>query len=382
MPARGLYKILVVSKHLNLGGAERLLVDALPYLDRQRFDYSFAYLLSGGNFLVPQFEALGFPVHCLGMPSNSGFPLTVLELSRLQRRFGFDLVHAHLPLPGIATRIVARRHGIPVVYTEHNLQERLHPLTRWANRVTLDWNAIVFAVSQEVANSIEGVGLRKKARILTLLNGVPVEAIRAEASNLDGLRQELGIPDGHLVVGTVAVFSGKKRLQDWLEVARRIADQRKDVTFVLAGAGPEEASLKASVAAMGLADRIRMPGFRPDGRRVLALLDVYLMTSEYEGLPIALLEAMALGRPVVVTAVGGIPEVVQNGKEGFLTPVAAVDELAQCSIQLLDNPALRLEMGQRGVQRVDKEFHLRTRVQFVEDTYLRILRHHTLEAYA
>jgi glycosyltransferase involved in cell wall biosynthesis len=145
------------------------------------------------------------------------------------------------------------------------------------------------------------------------------------------------------------------------------------VTFLLVGHGPEEAALKTRIQALGLTKRVRMPGFRPDGRRVLGLMDVYLMSSEFEGLPIALLEAMALGKPVVATAVGGIPEVVQDGQEGFLAPVGGVEVLADYSLSLLSDSQQRRQMGQCGAQKVAREFHWKDRVHFMEQLYLEIL---------
>jgi glycosyltransferase involved in cell wall biosynthesis len=264
-------------------------------------------------------------------------------------------------------------YDIPVLYTEHNLQERYHPLTRWLNRTTYGWNNCVLTVSQEVSASLARLGLDRKIRLETVLNGVPVEQVRAEAANLNGLREELKIPPEHLVVGTVAVFTPKKRLQDWLEVAAQVTSRRENVTFLMVGHGPEEAILKAKVQALGLTERVRMPGFRPDGRRVLGLMDVYLISSEFEGLPIALLEAMALGKPIVATTVGGIPEVVQNGREGFLTSVGAVEALAEYSQRLLTDSQQRWQMGQRGAKKVAEDFHWKDRVHFTEQLYLEIL---------
>jgi len=386
------HKILILIKSLGLGGAERLLVDALPYLDRDRFDYHLAYLLPWKNFLVPEFEAAGLAVHCLGTTSDTHkrtdkrvvaagggwraagiLPLALLRLNRLQKQEQFDLIHADLPLAGVLARLVGRRHHVPVVYTEHNLQERYHPLTRQLNRLTYGWNSRVLAVSQEVADSIARNGLDRQTEVVTLLNGVPVEQVRAEATDLDGLRAELDIPADHLLVGTVAVFRSQKRLHDWLAVARRVADRRADVTFLLVGHGPEEASLRAEIEALGLAKQVRMPGFRPDGRRLLGLLDIYLMSSEFEGLPIALLEAMALGKPVVVTPVGGIPELVQPGQEGFLAPVGAIEELTQYTLKLLDDEPLRQQMGQRGASKAAEQFHLKKRVQSIETLYSELL---------
>lgn len=386
------FKILLLIKSLGLGGAERLLVDALPYLDRPRFDYHLAYLLPWKDYLVPQFREAGLAVHCLGsvnrrpptadrrvVAAGGGWravgllPLALPRLNRLQKEHQFDLIHADLPLAGVLARLVGRRHNVPVVYTEHNLQERYHPLTRSLNRLTYGWNSRVLAVSREVAESISRFGLDRGTQVATLLNGVPVEQVRAEAADPDGLREELEIPADHLVVGTVAVFRRQKRLRDWLAVARRVADRRDDVTFLLVGHGPEEASLRAEVERLGLGERVRMPGFRPDGRRLLGLLDLYLMSSEFEGLPIALLEALALGKTAVATPAGGIPELVSHGQEGFLAPVGAVDELAGYTLKLLDEEQLRLQMGQRGAEKVAARFHLQKRVQRIEALYLELL---------
>jgi glycosyltransferase involved in cell wall biosynthesis len=102
-------------------------------------------------------------------------------------------------------------------------------------------------------------------------------------------------------------------------------------------------------------------------------MDVYLMTSEYEGLPIALLEAMALGKPVVSTPVGGIAEVVESGKTGLLAPVGSIAELSDCVAQLLDDPDLRMRMGRRAAAKVEAEHHAKHRVRAIESLYLELL---------
>lgn len=367
-------KILILIKGLGLGGAERLIVDSLPFLNREQFDYEFAYLLPWKDFLVPAITKTDFPVRCLGMQKTWHFPSVQRRLQKLIRECNYDLIHADLPVTGVLARFMGRRFGIPVIYTEHNLQERYHPLTRRANALTFGWNDCVLAVSEEVATSINRCGLGRKTKVKTLLNGVPVEQVRAEAANVNDLREEFGIPKNNMIVGTVAVFRRQKRLQDWLEVASRVAKQQRNVTFLLVGHGPEEPHLRAKVKELNLGERIVMPGFRPDGRRVMALMDVFLMTSEFEGLPMALLEAMALRKPVVATAVGGIPEVVKNGDEGFLTPVGAIDELPGCTTKLLGDPQLRRRMGERGAAKVEEKFHIKHRVKFIEELYWEILR--------
>lgn len=383
-------KILLLIKSLGLGGAERLLVDSLPYLDRERFAYQVAYLVPWKATLAPMIAAAGIPVTCLGgrpssvvagatvtaprsLQSAFALPFTYGRLHALQRRERFDLIHADMPVAGILARLVGRQAGMPVVYTEHNLLERYHPLTRWVHEATFGWQACVLSVSAEVQASIRRRGGERKTEVRTLLNGVPVDAVRAEATELDALRNELHIPPDHAVVGSVAVFRTQKRLGDWLAVAAQVARQTPNVTFLLVGDGPEMDLVRAKVADLGLQERIRLPGFRADGRRCIGLMDLYLMTSHFEGLPIALLEAMTLGKPVVATAVGGIPEVIIDGQEGWLAPPGAVDQLAQQVLALLADPAQGQAMGQRGAAKVEAHYHIKQRVAAIETLYTEIL---------
>jgi L-malate glycosyltransferase len=374
-------KVLVLIKGLGLGGAERLLVDSLPFLDRTRFDYHVGYLVPWKHFLVPRVESAGIPVHCLGDALTTPgrwreatlLPGTLRRLIALQRRERFDLIQADLPIAGILARLAGRLSSVPVVYTEHNVQERYHSLTKWANAATYGWNDRVLAVSGEVAESIGRHGLRGRTRVLTLPNGVPVEEVRAEAARGLGVRSEVDIPGKHLVVGTVAVFRSQKRITDWLQVAARIAASRSDVTFLLVGGGPLEGVVRERVASLGLTDRVRMTGFRADGRRLMAAMDVFLMTSEFEGLPIAMLEAMTLGRPVVATRVGGIPEILAESGAGLLASVGAIDELSYCVLQLLNDAGRRAQMGAAGAAHVEGQYHVKRRVRAIENLYTEIL---------
>lgn len=396
--------VTILVKSLGLGGAERLIVDALPYLDRERFSYHFAYVTPWKDALAPAIAEQGFEITCLGqrysasrrrshVPQAADYtparslsalaflPPALMRLQQMMKHSECDVVHADLPVAGILARIAGRRLGVPVIYTEHNLQERYHPVTRWANRATYGWNEVVFAVSEEVAASIRRNGLvERKLRsesvhpdVRTLPNGVPVEAIRQEARDLDDLRRELDLPEGSLVVGAVAVFRRQKRLLDWLAVAERVASMHENVLFLLAGEGPELPSVRTRIRELGLEQRVRLPGFRADGRRLMGLVDVYLMTSAYEGLPLAMLEAMALAKPVVSTRVGGVPEVVVPGKHGFLAPVGDIDLLAAQVNAILRNSAAAREMGQNGALEVEKRFHTRERVRIIQSTYCELV---------
>jgi glycosyltransferase involved in cell wall biosynthesis len=388
--------VTIVIKSLGLGGAERLLVDALPYVDRERFSYGYAYLTPWKRTLAPTISDAGFSVTCLGTKNirdaSDGvasyakarslralalLPAALARLRRLMEQTHCNLLQADLPASGILARIAGRQMGVPVVYTEHNLQERYHPLTRWVNKATYGWNNLVFAVSDEVAASIRRNGLAYSPTgcvdVRTLMNGVPVETIRSDATDLDALRCELLLPKDRPLVGIVTVCRPEKRLMDWLDVARRVAYGRDDVSFLLVGDGPELPVVRERVRELGMTDRVILTGFRADGRRLMALLDIFLMTSAYEGLPIAMLEAMALGKPVVATTVGGIPEVISSGSEGLLADAGDIEKLAACVSALLTNPCAAQSLGGAGYRKVRQSYHTRNRVSAMESAYLEVL---------
>lgn len=367
--ASGPPRVLWFIKGLGLGGAERMLVDALPHHDRSAFALEVAYLLPRKGFLAGQVQAHGVPVRCLGVGSNAAMWRAVPVLRRVLRREAFALVHAHLPMAGVVARLAARGTGVRVLYTEHNLQERYHPAMRLANRITFGMNAGVIAVSEDVRRSLARQGLESRAPVSVIPNAVPVPRVSEEGGRGAQIRRELGIAPDAVVVGAVAVFRRQKRLLDWLAVAGRVCGELPGVTFLLAGDGPIMPQVRAEAARLGLGGRLILPGFRPDGRAVLGAVDVFLMTSEFEGLPIALLEAMALGKPVVATAVGGIPEAVTESREGFLLPVGEVGALAERLARLARDGDLRCRMGAAAAETARARFDLAANVRRIEEIY-------------
>lgn len=370
----GRYKVLILIKGLGLGGAERLIADAIPFLDREVFDYEFAFLVPKKDFLVSVIRKEGFPVHCLQAAGAGSFLRAFGRLWCLQRQKKYDLIHAHLPAAGILARLVGFLLRVPVFYTEHNLQERYHALTRLLNKLTYGINRHVIAVSDHVMGSIRRTMPGGTGAVSTIKNSVPVCALAGELTGLQALRDDLGIPKNHRVVGTVAVFRRQKALLDWIDIAAQVMTERDNVTFLLVGHGPMKKELEAKIKAIGLSGRLVMPGFRADGRKVMGLMDIYLMSSQYEGLPLALLEAMAARLPVVATTVGGIPEVIREGREGFLVPFKDTAKAACAVKRLLDDEKVRIEMGARAFARVSTAFNLKDHVKKVEDLYIKELR--------
>ncbi len=361
--------MLWLSKGLDRGGAERLLVEHAVAADRTRFDLEAAYLVPGLDHLVGDLEDRAVPVHCLGAGHDAD-PRWVARLVRLVRAGRFDVVHAHSPLSASVARL-ALRAGAPtvrIVYTEHNRWPSYHPLTRTANATTFVANHAAIAVSADVRASMSA-GAR--ARTDVVHHGVDLGAIRAWRPARADVRAELGVGPDEILALTIANYRANKRYPDLLAAARAVVDSTPTVRFAAAGHGPLEAEVRAEHARLGLGDRFRLLGYRDDALRLLAGADLFVLASGHEGLPVAVMEAFALGVPVVATAVGGLTEVVTDDVDGFLVPPGDPGALA-AAVRRAAAPAPRARLA-AGAGAAGDRFAAAPAVRRIEAVYDRVV---------
>jgi L-malate glycosyltransferase len=361
-------RVFHLIKSLGRGGAEVLLAEGLAVADRERFEYSYGYFLPWKQAVVHVLERQGASVVCFDAPSGARILLSARQVARHLRRERIDLVHAHLPVAGAVARIAGRMAGVPVVYTEHNLQSRYHRWTRRVNRLTWNWQAYAIAVSAEVEASIRKCS-GERVPVQTVLNGVNTDTYCRTKADGGVAREQWGIPANAPVVGTVAVFRPQKRLQDWLRVAKQVHAARPDVHFLLVGDGVERPRLEELARQLGLAGVVHFAGLQEEARPYFAAMDVYLMTSEFEGLPVALLEAMSMQVAPVVTAVGGIPEAVVSGENGYVREVGALERLTGDVLSLLAEPVRLREMAAAARQTVERRFSMTRMQRMLESIY-------------
>jgi glycosyltransferase involved in cell wall biosynthesis len=364
-------RVLQLIKGLDRGGAERLLVDALRFRDAATFEYEVAYLLRGSDAMVPAIEALGVPIHCL----EGGLdPRWLGRLRALVDARSIDLLHVHSPFMGIGARLVGMRSARPrIVYTEHSVWEGYHRATRWGNLLTFPRNDFVFAVSDHVRDSIRyprGLSGRRMPEVTTLRHGIDRSAVMAQSVGA-GVREELGIGRDEPVVGCVANFRPQKAHGVLLDAMRLVRRSVPGVRLVLVGGGELEGAIRRSVHRMGLDPTVIFTGARPDAPRIASCFDIFVLSSVVEGLSIALIEAMALGKPAVVTDAGGLPEAIPPGG-GIVVPAGDPRSLADGITRLLLDPALRREMGQVA-RRWSVTFDVRETVRRIEDVYSGLL---------
>jgi glycosyltransferase involved in cell wall biosynthesis len=360
--------VLFLVKGLGRGGMEQLLAASAPYLDRSRFRYESAYLLPWKDAVVPGLEAVGVRTWCLGRDAT-----WVLRLRDLVRRRAVDLVHAHSPYPAAAARLALGR-NVRMVYTEHNVWARYRAATRWANMVTFARNDHVFAVSDEVRASIRyppPLRVRRMPVVETLYHGLD-PAAPSDGGSADGVREELGIPAGSPLIGTVGSLTPKKDHYTLLRAAARASRSVPDLRVVVIGQGPLEADLRRAARRLRIEDLVVFTGYREDARRVMGALDVFALSSRHEGLPVSLLEAMSMGRPVVATTAGGTGEVVTDGQDGLLVPIGDPAALGDALARLAGDPELRRRLGE-AARRRSKDFDIRKAVRRQEEVYGELL---------
>jgi L-malate glycosyltransferase len=369
-------KVLWLIKGLGMGGAERLLSSAIPYFDRNVYDYEVAYCVPSKNDLVPELERAQIPVFCLNL-KNSFDPRVAFKLGQLLRERKPDILHVHLPYTGVMGRVVGRLTGIKgIVYTEHNVMEMYHPLTRALNLMTYSMSNTNIFVSEEVRRSVIKHRIVNRNKVLVIRNGVALNSGNGPSKPLDEIKKSLGVPKDHLVVGNVAHIRPEKGHEYLIQAAKYVIDQRPRTTFVVVGREKETGDinrLEGLAKELGIHKNIVFTGFREDVYDLMRIFDIFILSSLHEGLPIALLEAMSLGRPAVATSVGGVPEVIKDGYNGFLVPAKNPKALGEGILKILQNDSLRQTMSQKAQQTTQNEFSIQSMVGKVEQVYSSIL---------
>jgi glycosyltransferase involved in cell wall biosynthesis len=329
---------------------------------------------SGGPF-VDLLEREGLPVHLLdlGRTFHVGAAWRLRQLLRTERA---DLLHTHTALAAnVLSRVAGRLAGVPVVSHMHiENYFRPQPLVRAVHR-TLDNTtarlcARIVVVSADTRRSLERQGYPERL-LVTVPNGVDLD--RAPAEN-GGLRARLNLPGDARLVGEVGRLCEVKGQRELIEALARLRPQHEELRVVLVGkdleqGGTYEALLERAADGLGVRDRVVFAGYQPDAPALMDDLDVVVLPSWIEGLPLVVLEAMARAKPVVATPVGGTGEAVVDGTTGLLVPPRDPEALADAIDRLLRNPDLARRLGEAGRQRAEELFSADTMVARVLAVY-------------
>ena len=363
---RKLRVLTLVDKPTVTGGAERLAAVVAMKLDPARFESVLcASRQTDEPLLDRELEEAGIGVLALGRRSTLDLLAWRPLVSLL--RDGVDVVHTHMFGSNVWGTVLGRLSGVPVVVAhEHTWSFQGRPLRRFLDRELVARLADVFvAVSGEDRRKMIEVEGVDPAKIRLIPNGIPSPANGAGAD----VRAELGIEPGAPVLGVVCELRAQKALEVLFEAAALLLAEFPTLKVLVAGDGPERARLEEGARRLGVADTVLFLGIRRDVPAVLAAVDVAVLSSDYEGSPLSVMEYMAAAKPVVSTRVGGVPELVQEDVHGLLVEPRDPEALAEAVARLLRDPALAKRLGTEGRKRQQREFSLEAMVGRIEDLY-------------
>jgi glycosyltransferase involved in cell wall biosynthesis len=295
------------------------------------------------------------------------------EVARELRERKADLLCTSGYKPDLIGWRAARRAGVPVVAIAHGWTAATFRVRCYEalDRRALRCVDAVVAVSQAQAAKLRRAGV-SETRITTILNAIGDEAFApAEPEFREALLKQFPSPP-RLIVGAAGRLSREKDIALLIDAAAQVAAQQPDVGFVVLGEGPLRAALSDQIGRLGLRGRFILPGFRPDVAKYLPHFDVAVLSSKTEGMPVVLLEAFAAGVPMVATAVGGIPEVLEDGKSGYLVRSGDATALAGRIAELLRDDGKRLAMGRHAQEHVRRGFSCQQQAGRYADLFLRL----------
>jgi glycosyltransferase involved in cell wall biosynthesis len=339
-----------------IGGGPRHVVDVVRGLPRDRFDVVVGAPADGPCF--DEFRALGVRIHAL--PVNRLSLRGLVAVARLARSSQAQVIHSHGKGAGLYGRLAGWWTGVPVVHTLHGIHYHRYPpgvrwLYLWLERRLARLSHAIVHVSESQARQAARLGL-DQGRQRVIVNGIDAAEVRAAAASQPIARASLGLGPDDQVVGTVARLDRVKGLDVLVGAMIGLRRRCPAAALVVVGEGPARAAVERHVRAARLDGRVRLAGAVVGAARICPALDVYVSASWGEGLPLALLEAMACGLPVVATRVTGHVDVVVDGVTGFLVPPGDPAALADRIEQLLGDEPLRRALGQAGRARVDVAF--------------------------
>jgi glycosyltransferase involved in cell wall biosynthesis len=353
-------------KGSSIHGVSRLFSWWFPRYDSARFRVSLCGLKSPEP-ASRRLQDEGIPVRHLGRGRFD--PRILGDLVHLARECDARVLHVHGYAAADFGRIAARRVGAGLVLHEHFADPSMPVYQGWADRLLAPLTDRAIAVSGSTRDFLIQERFVPPDRIRLIWNGAPLEEFApVSAERAQAARHSLGLPLDAPVVGSIARLSLQKGHRYLVEAAARVLAVRPDARFLIAGDGDQMEALRARAATLGIADEVVFAGHRTDVPDVLGALDVFAISSLYEGTPLALFEAMAGGKAIVSTAVDGCREVLEDGETGLLVPPADAESLAQGILRVLEDEGLRRRLASRA-REASRRYDVRTCVDAMQQVY-------------
>lgn len=288
---------------------------------------------------------------------REGFDLQIIRQLRAHiRALQVDVVHCHQYTPWVYGALAAFGTGARVMFTEHGrfFPDAARPKRRYVNPILMRMTKNITAISHATAEALEHYEYIPRSRVQVIHNGIA--ALAPDDASSPSVRREFDIQDDALLLGTIARFDPIKDHNMMLRAFSKVLAVHSDSRLIIVGDGETRPEIEALIDTLGIGDRVILTGYRPYPAKILAEIDVFLLSSLSEGMSMTLLEAMSLSKPCVVTNAGGNPEVIEDGINGFVTPVGDEAAFANAIIEIALDGELRARLGQASLELFRRKF--------------------------
>jgi len=364
---KGKINVIHLVEELTIGGLEKTLTAVALSLNKRKYNVS-VWCLREGGFFADKLVKEGIDVKVLHI-STSRNPLSIYKLYRLLKIHKFDIIHTHAYSAGTIGRISAFLAGIPVIishnHSVYDYYNKRYHFVEWLLSLITDRVICISEVVNRFANETQRINAKK---LITIHNGIDDVCSVTEKRSSD-LKKELGLPINHSIIGTIAHLEEHKGLKYLLESASLLLASRRDISFLLVGEGVLERTLKKLCVDLKIEKNVIFAGERSDIPEILFSIDIFVLPSLREGLPLTILEAMACGKPVIATNVGGIPEIVIDGVSGILVSPKDPEALYRAMDELLNDRTKLTKMGHHGERVCEESFSSNAMIEKIENLY-------------
>ena len=373
--------LLYVITKLELGGAQKQLLTLIRHLDKKRF-HLFLFTAKDGLLLPEALSVSGLTIkksRCLERPINPLKDiLALIEIYRFIKKNNIEIVHTHSSKAGILGRLAARLAKVKIIiHTVHgwsfnDYQPRVERLFFiWLERLSARFSdKLVVASNYDRQKGLDNhIGKENKYSLIRY--GVDYTEFNIKDQNI---REELGINPNDLVVGMIACFKPQKSPQNFIRLAFLVKKFSPHIKFLLVGDGILRRSIEKLIEKLNLKNYVILTSWRRDIPRILSAIDVFVLTSLWEGLPITVLEAMASSKPVISTHTGGVSEVIVEGKSGFLVTPRDINRMSERLAVLIKDENLRRQIGQNARAGLDSNFTLTNMISKTKNLYEELMK--------
>ncbi len=365
-------RILLLTTHLNLGGIGIYALSQAKGLARRGHK---VFVASCGGDLVPALQSCGAMHLFINIKTKSAISLKVFlarqKVARIVKEKNIEVIHAHTRVTQVLAHLVSKKTAVPFVTTCHGFFK-----PRMFRRIFPCWGMRSIAISEAVrAHLVNDLGV-KKERVAVVHNGVEMEKFSPDQfsqAQKESFKKDYGLAPDAPVIGTVARLSSVKGQRYLIRAMEKILKAFPDAQLLLVGDGPEKDKLVEQVRQLRIESNVTFAPSTLDTSVPLSIMDVFVLPSVLEGLGLAIIEAQAMGLPVVASDVGGIYTLVKDGVNGLLVPAEKPESLAEAILNLLNDKNLAAEMGRRAREQARQKFDLKEMVEGIEGVYKEVV---------